>query len=135
MIEEPLSFVDLKKRFTKKSDDPLKVHKDITVPIYVVNKMSGTLSTFTTATFHKGISRKEYCSICIWPLQITFFVRNEDKNNNKLVNIKWGSFYSGNYELFLSKKEAAIYSINILKEKRNKIDEKINELMNSINNI
>jgi uncharacterized coiled-coil DUF342 family protein len=35
----------------------------------------------------------------------------------------------------LSKKEAAIYSINILKEKRNKIDEKINELMNSINNI
>ena len=135
MIEEPLSFADLNKRFTKKSDDPLQVCKDITIPIYVVNKISGTLSIITTAKFFKKTTKKDYCSISTWPFQTNFLVRNEDKNNNKLVNINYGSFYSGNHELFLHKNDAIIHSINILKEKRNKIDEKINELMNSINNI
>ena len=132
MIEEPLSFVDLNKRFTKKSDDPLRVNKDITAPMYVVNKLSGTLTVFTkNASFFKSRSKVEYCTISIgFPFLIYFIVRNEDKNDNKFVNKKYKSFYSGNYELFLHKNDAIMRSINILKEKRNKIDEKINELMN-----
>jgi len=131
MIEEPLSFVDLNKRFTKKSDDALRVCKDITAPIYIVNKLSGTLTTLTkNVSFFKCKSIVEYCTISIgYPFLIHFLVRNEDKNNNKLVNIKYGSFYSGNYELFLHKNDAIMHAIDILKEKRNKIDEKINNLL------
>ena len=131
MIEEPLSFVDLNKRFAKKSNDALKVCKDITVPIYIVNKLSGKLTTITkNVSFFKCKSKVEYCSINIGhPFSRHFSVRNEDKNKNKLVNIEWGSFYSGNYELFLSKKDAATHSINILREKRNKIDKEINNLL------
>ena len=133
-MEEPLSFVDLNKRFTKKSDDALKTCKDITVPIYVVNKLSGKLTTLTkNISLFKCKSKVEYCKIYIdYPFFRHFSVRNEDKNKNKLVNIEWGSFYTGNYELFLSKKDAATHSINILKEKRNKIDKEINNLSNYI---
>lgn len=131
MREEPLSFVDLNKSFTKKSDDPLRVNKDITAPIYIVNKLSGTLTTLTkNVSFFKCKSIVEYCTISIgYPFLIHFLVRNEDKNNNKLVNIKYRSFYSGNYELFLHKNDAITHAIDILKEKRNKIDEKINNLL------
>ena len=130
MIEEPLSFVDLYKRFTKKPDDPLMLNKDIKIPIYVVNKISGTLSIVKTAAFFKGDLKKEYCTISTgYPLIIQFLVKNEDKNNNKLVNIEYGRFYSGNYELFLHKNDAIMHAVNILKEKRNKINEKINNLL------
>jgi len=131
MIEEPLSFVDLNKRFTKKSYDALAVFKNITVPIYIVNKLSGRLTTLTkNVSFFKCKSKVEYCTINIdYPFFRHFSVRNEDKNKNKLVNIEWGRFYTGNYELFLSKKDAVTHSISILMEKRNKIDKEINNLL------
>lgn len=127
---EPYSFEELKKSFLKKHPDSTIHAKVINVPVYLVNKVSGQLGIYNDALFFNGSTKGEFCCIHIPKLQFRHFsVRDEDKHKAYLVNIIWGKFYTGNYELFLKKNDAIHYSVNILSEKKKKLDEKINRLI------
>ena len=127
---EPISFVELKKSFLKTHPDSTVEAKVINVPVYLVNKVSGQLGIYNGALFFNGNTKGEFCYIYITKLPFRHFsVRDEDKNKNCLVNIVWGSFYAGNFELFLRKDDAIHYSVSILSEKRKKLDDKINRLI------
>ena len=46
---EPISFVDLRRRFTKKADDKLVTYKVIKTTVYSVNKVTGTMQEHKNA--------------------------------------------------------------------------------------
>lgn len=127
---EPNSFVELKKNFLKTHPDSTVAGKVFNTPVYLVNKVSGQLTKYDGALFFNGRTKDEFCYIYITKLPFRHFsVRNEDKHKACLVNIVWGSFYAGNFELFLRKDDAIHYSVNILSKKRKKLDDKINRLI------
>ena len=127
---EPNSFVELKKSFLKKHSNSTASAKVINTPVYLVNKVSGQLGIYNGALFFDGNTKGEFCYIYIPKLPFRHFsVRDEDKHKTCLVNIIWGKFYAGNYELFLKKDDATHYSVSILSEKRKKLDDKINSLI------
>ena len=129
-MKEPNSFVELKKSFLKKHPDSTRSAKVINTPVYLVNKVSGQLGIHNGALFFDSDTKGEFCYIYVSKLPFRHFsVRNVDKDKNCLVNIVYGKFYAGNYELFLRKDDAIHYSVSILSEKRKKLDEKINELI------
>lgn len=127
-MEEPISFVDLRRRFTKKADDKLVTYKVIKATVYSVNKVTGTMQEHKNAQMFFENGRGTYCSISLPVISAYFSVKYEDRNKAKLVDIVWGSFYVGNYELFLHKKEAAQHSIDILQAKRKKLDKRLENL-------
>ena len=129
---QPISFVDLAKKYAKNfPKEKLYVVKEITVPLYVVNKVSGMMTEINYAT----LTPKKYCTyndtfckIAVYrkkDLIASFSIKEEDKNKSYLIDIKWGSFFSGNYELFLRQEEAAGYSKEILLKKKEKLDKEI----------
>jgi len=131
--EEPTSFEDFVKRFLKKHPDKLAVCKRTIVPIYIVNKASGYMQEVYDADVFVGEHTNPHniCSICIYKkftLITHFSVNHDDRYKDKLVDIVWGSLYSGNYELFLHQKDAAERSKEILMKKKEKFDNEINML-------
>jgi len=135
---EPTSFVDLVANFTREHPQPFLGPKVTTVPIYLVNKTSGKITTVVEATIKFIPLSNDFCIIepYITPKNSAANLRHftvilEDKEKDKLVNIVWGSFYAGNYELFLRKKDAIEHAIGILSEKREKLDEEIHKLLNT----
>ena len=131
--EEPTSFEDFVKRFLKKRPDELAVCKQTIVPIYIVNKVSGYMQEVSNAKvfIEKDAGPNNFCTIHIYKKFILiahFSVHHDDRYKDKLVDIVWGSFYSGNYELFLHQKDAAELSKKILMKKKEKLDSEINML-------
>lgn len=134
--EEPSSFEDFVKRFLKKHPDKLAVCKQTIIPIYIVNKVSGYMQEVSDATvfIEKYAGPKNFCTIGIRKkfTQIAHFsVHHDERYKDKLVDIVWGSFYSGNYELFLHQKDAAEYSRGLLLKKKEKLDKEI-KMLNSL---
>lgn len=132
---EPVSFEDLVNNYTNK-----QLYKGVwkniaTIPIYVVNKVTGTFTIVEKAEVLTGKDVTDYTLCEIKPMPYNtirnkhmFSILLEEKNKDKLVDIVWGSFYAGNYELFLHKKEAALKAINILQNKRKKLNENLEKL-------
>jgi len=132
---EPVSFEDLVNNYTNK-----QLYKGVwknitTIPIYVVNKVSGAFTIVEEAEVLTGKDVTDYTLCEIRPMpyntirnKYKFSILLEEKNKDKLVDIVWGSFYAGNYELFLHKKEAALKAINILQNKRKKLNENLDKL-------
>ncbi len=134
--KEPTSFVDLVENFTREHPLPFLGPKVTTVPIYLVNKTSGKITTVNEATINFMALPGEFCKIQPYIIAKNssanlkhFSVKLEDKYNNKLINIVYGSFYAGNYELFLHKKNAVEHALNILYGKRKKLNEEIHKLI------
>ena len=131
--EEPSSFEDLTKRFLRNDDDKLSCFEIITVPVYIVNKLSGFMQEINNATIflRKYCQTDTFCSIHIkkrFTSVATFYVSHDDRYKDKLVDIVWDSFYSRNYELFLHQKDAAEYSRGLLLKKKEKLDKEIKML-------
>lgn len=134
--EEPSSFEDLTKRFLKKHEDELACCKVITVPVYIVNKLSGFMQEINNATIflEKYCGAGTFCSIHIkkrFTTVASFYVNHDDRYKDKLVDIVWGSFYSRNYELFLHQKDAAEYSKKLILPKIERLNKEIN-MLNSL---
>jgi hypothetical protein len=55
-------------------------------------------------------------------------LRIPEEYKDKIVDEEWGSFYRGNYALFLSQKDAAQFSHDILWKKKMKLDSEITML-------
>ena len=133
--KEPISFVDFVNNYLK--EEPSYDNNISIVPLYVVNKSSGMMTVINTARVY--VLRPgyvyEYCKIAVIKNHVIiaqFSVKDEDKYENKLINIKWGSFYAGNYELFLNQKDAAMRSKEFLWNKKMKLDAELNMLDNLI---
>lgn len=132
--KEPTSFVDFANNYLKEESYGNYIS---IVPLYVVNKSSGMMTVINTARV--DVLRPgyvwEYCNIAViknHKIIAQFSVKDEDKYKNKLINIKWGSFYAGNYELFLNQKDAAMRSKEFLWNKKMKLYAELNMLDNLI---
>lgn len=128
----PISFSDLIKNFTSKiktsSGDYLYYTK---TPVYIVNKVSGMMHEILQARINKGkeVPIGSFCSIPVSSLgSVHFSVRKGEEYKDKIVSEEWGSFYRGNYALFLNQKDAAQFSHDILWEKKMKLDSEITML-------
>ena len=128
----PISFSDLIKNFISKikttSGDYLYYTK---TPVYIVNKVSGMMHEILQAEIHKGkgVASGSFCSISVSSLDgVHFSVRKGKEYKDKIVDDEWGSFYRGNYALFLSQKDAAQFSHDILWKKKMKLDSEITML-------
>lgn len=127
----PISFSDLIKNFTSKikttSGDYLYYTK---TPVYIVNKVSGMMHEILQAGINKGKEEPSgsFCSIYVSSLGVHFSVRKGEAYKDKIVAEEWGSFYRGNYALFLSQKDAAQFSHDILWKKKMKLDSEITML-------
>lgn len=132
-----MSFFDLMNNFTKPHENKSYKCKVITVQLYLVNLLSGKITRVDKAHIFdkKYIEPQNFCKIIPvisyknpYANLLQFSVRDENKDDNKLTDIVWGKFYSGNYELFLHKKDAARKAKNILMKKLQKIQTEINSL-------
>ena len=125
------SFVDLKQHFLGKHPDPTCVCRKIKAPLWLVKKTTGTIMKITEALAFKYDINGIFLNIDAYKKNTKiahFSIRKENKYDNKLINIIWGSFYTNNYELFLTQKEAVMRSEAILWKKKMKIDSVINAL-------
>lgn len=128
----PISFSDLIKNFTIKiktsSGDYLYFYTK--TPVYIVNKVSGMMHEILQAEINKGkvVESGSYCSVYVSSLGVHFSVRKGEAYKDKIVSEEWGSFYRGNYALFLSQKDAAQFSHDILWKKKMKLDSEITML-------
>lgn len=132
----PISFCDLVNNYSKYDNETSYAHP--ITPLYLVNKVSGMMKVVPVAHIYaKKLVDGEYCNIVIRTNNLeylaSFSVRNTDKYENKLVDIVWGSFYAGNYELFLNQRDAAIRSKELLWKKKMKLDGEIAMLEKLIN--
>ena len=133
--EEPSSFEDFVKRFLKKDPDKLKVCKRSTVPLYMVNKVSGFMQEIAKPAIftEKFNTRKDlFCSIAAYDnncnILATFHISHNDRYKDKMIEFYKGNlddFYAGNYAIFLHQKDAAKYAKEIFLKKREKLDKEI----------
>ena len=127
----PISFSDLIENFTSKikttSGDYLYYTK---TPVYIVNKVSGMMHEILQAGINKWkmVESGSFCSVFASSLGVHFSVRKGEEYKDKIVDEEWGSFYRGNYALFLSQKDAAQFSHDILWKKKMKLDSEITML-------